>query len=129
MVIIPTLLQAQVANPIADQSYSAFNTAFIVQSVGQAYYKVSLKNNDKDYYWMQALDIETAQDAYFRTRSETNKTLISDLLNAFLINNSGNGSPKSWEWNEYNDDLAFRQRFNRVSPSMVGKPRSRTMAS
>lgn len=101
------LLNAQVTNTIADQAYAGFNNAFIRQADGLTFYKTSLNNNEKDYFWQQALDIQSAQDNYFRTNSQTNRTLITNLLNAFLQQNKSNNTTnvQSWEWNNYNDDL------------------------
>lgn len=105
ILMIPALVQAQVSNPVADSSYAAFNSAFLVNQGGLTFYKTALNNSEKDYFWMQALDIETPQDVYFRTNDPSVKSTISNLLFAFLKQNTGNGSNKSWEWNEYNDDI------------------------
>jgi hypothetical protein len=102
-----TMVNAQVSNTIADQAYAGFNNSFIRKSGGLTFYKTSLNNTEKDYFWQQALDIQSAQDNYFRTKNEANKTLIVDLLNAFLEQNKDNNTNnvQSWEWNGFNDDL------------------------
>jgi len=100
-----TKTQSQIKNTIADQAFSAYDAAFLVKSGELTYYKEALNKNTKDYFWMQALDIQTAQDVYFRTNDPNVSTEITNLLNTFLVQNSGNGNAKSWEWNEYNDDL------------------------
>jgi hypothetical protein len=100
-------VKGQVTNSIADQAFTGFNNAFIRQDGGLKFYKTSLTNTEKDYFWQQALDIQSAEDSYFRTRAQNEKILISDLLNAFLQQNKSNNTTnvQSWEWNEYNDDL------------------------
>jgi len=103
--LVTVFAQTQIKSPIADQAFSAFDAAFLVKSGTLVYYKEALKKTSKDYFWMQALDIQTTEDAYFRTNDPATKTEIASLLNTFLVQNSGNGSAQSWEWNEYNDDL------------------------
>ena len=51
---------------------------------------------------MFALDIETAEDAYERTRSPLHWRLVNDLLNGFLAQNNGN-----WADNTWNDDMGW----------------------
>lgn len=109
LIVLPTLIssfaQGQITNSIADKSFSAFDAAFLVKSGTLTYYKEALRKPTKDYFWMQALDIQTTEDTYFRTNDPATKAEIIALLNTFLVQNSGNGNAKSWEWNEYNDDL------------------------
>jgi|GEM_PF-2656174 len=100
-------LKGQVSNPIADQAFDAFNSSFLLQSPTLTFYREAINKNTKDYFWMQALDIQTAQDAYSRTRSLVHKTLISNLLTTFNKQNSGSGGLGDWTWNEYNDDLLW----------------------
>ena len=105
IIMIPALVQAQVSNTIADQSYAAFNAAFLVKQSGLTFYKTALNNTEKDYFWMQALDIETPEDVFLRTNDPVVKTTISGLLYAFLSQNSDNNGNNTWNWNEYNDDI------------------------
>jgi len=104
--LIPPTLVAQINNPVADQSYAAFNSAFLVQSNNLTYYKEALNVPGADYFWRQALDVQTAQDVYFRTKSPSAKTTVTNLLNTFLVQ-GGSGTPSDWSWNEYNDDLLW----------------------
>jgi predicted alpha-1,6-mannanase (GH76 family) len=103
--LTPILVQSQVKSDIADQSFAAFDAAFLLKNNGLTYYRSKLYTTSKDYFWQQALDIQTPQDVYFRTNNPAVKTEVTDLLNAFLVQNTGNGTPQGWEWNEYNDDL------------------------
>jgi len=107
LVLSTTILKGQVSNPLADQAFDAFNASFLLQSPTLTFYREAINKNTKDYFWMQALDIQTAQDAYYRTKSETQKTLISNLLTTFNKQNSGSAGLGDWTWNEYNDDLLW----------------------
>jgi alpha-glucosidase len=98
---------AQMPNPIADQAIQGFNNAFIHQAGGLTFYKTALNNTEKDYFWQQALDIQTTQDAYDRTHDNQYKVLTAKLLDAFLAQNSDAGTAGGWTWNEYNDDLIW----------------------
>lgn len=105
ILMIPALVQAQVSNPVADSSYAAFNSAFLIQQGGLTFYKTALNNSEKDYFWMQALDIQTPQDVYMRTNDASVKSTISSLLYAFLVQNTDRNSTNTWNWNEFNDDI------------------------
>jgi len=100
-------LKGQVSNPVADQAFDAFNSVFLIQTPTLTYYKEAINKSTKDYFWMQALDIQTAQDAFFRTKSESQKAMITKLLTTFNMQNSGSGGLGDWSWNEYNDDLLW----------------------
>lgn len=114
----PMFSSGQVLNQRADSVYNAFNSAFLVEeNNGNAFYKTALNNENKDYFWQQALDIQSAEDNYFRTGNETDKVLITKLLKTFNIQNT-----QDWLWNEYNDDifwadLAFLRGFEYTGDS------------
>src|SRR5688572_12324002 len=76
--------QAQISHPIADQAITSFNSAFLYQAGGLTFYRTALNNNEKDYFWQQALDIQTTEDAYDRTHDDQYKVLTAKLLDAFL---------------------------------------------
>ncbi|MES2476833.1 MAG: RICIN domain-containing protein [Verrucomicrobiota bacterium] len=86
----------------ADASINAFNSAFLVNSGGQTYYKVGLNNSSPAYFWEQALNIQGMQDAYERTGSTAHRTQVNNLCNTFLQQN-----PPPWTWNGWNDDLGW----------------------
>lgn len=88
---------------IADTSFDAYNAAFLVKTNGLTYYKTSLTNSEKAYFWLQALEIQTAEDVYDRTKSAAHKKLVGDLLTTFLAQNND----LDWSWNDYNDDLGW----------------------
>ncbi|MET8044322.1 glycoside hydrolase family 76 protein [Micromonospora sp. NPDC005215] len=90
-----------------DSAFAAMNNAFLVSNGSQRYYKTSLNNGEKDYFWRQALDIQAVQDVYDRTGSSATRDLISRLLDTFLQQNRGGGGLYDWNWNEYNDDLLW----------------------
>lgn len=92
---------------IADLSISAYNSTFLITSGTTQYYKTSIRNTEKDYFWCQALDIQMMEDVYLRTKKEAHKTLINNLLHTFLAQNKGSGGLYDWNWNEYNDDILW----------------------
>ncbi|MFT3902399.1 MAG: glycoside hydrolase family 76 protein [Niabella sp.] len=94
-------------NPNADASFEAFNKAFLLYKNGLQYYRSTLISEEKDYFWGQALDIQMAEDVYWRTKNPTHATLISDLLNAFVKQNVGTTPPGDWGWNDFNDDILW----------------------
>lgn len=94
-------------NPNADLSIAAYNSTFLISSGSTQYYKTALDNNEKDYFWCQALEIQMMEDVYLRTQSASHKTLITNLLNTFLEQNKGPAGLYDWDWNEFNDDILW----------------------
>lgn len=86
----------------ADTIMEAFNATYLVEKDGKTYYKTSLHNPKFDYFWRQALSIMSLQDAYLRNSSVAYRNKISALLNTFIKE----GGP-DWNWNGFNDDLAW----------------------
>ena len=54
---------------LAQAAFDAYNAAFLVQTNGLTYYKRSLTNNSYAGTWVQALEIQLAEDAYDRSKS------------------------------------------------------------
>lgn len=94
-------------NTIADQSIAAYNSTFLSAFGNTQYYKTSITNAEKDYFWCQALEIQMMEDVYLRTKTSAHKTLISNLLDTFLAQNKGPASLYDWDWNEFNDDILW----------------------
>lgn len=94
-------------NPQGKESFDAFNKAFLVTKNGSQYYRSTLISDEKDYFWGQALDIQMAEDVYWRTKNSLHATLIENLLNTFIIQNVGTTSPGDWGWNDFNDDILW----------------------
>jgi predicted alpha-1,6-mannanase (GH76 family) len=94
-------------NTKADNAISGFNSTFLITSGSLQYYKTAVNNTEKDYFWCQALDIQMMEDVYLRTKTTAHRTLISNLLNTFLVQNAGQGGQQDWTWNDYNDDLLW----------------------
>lgn len=86
----------------ADAAFNAFNNAFLVNSGGKTYYKKSINDGAADNTWVASLDILVAEDAYERTGSATNKTLVNNLCNTWLQN-----TPLPWIWDGWNDDIGW----------------------
>ncbi|BDI29345.1 hypothetical protein CCAX7_13960 [Capsulimonas corticalis] len=93
---------ASFAQSTADTSFSAWNSAFLVQQSGQAYYATTLHGTAVEGSWVQALDIEVAEDAYLRDRTPTHRQLVNDLLTHFLAYES-----YDWSLDTWNDDIAW----------------------
>lgn len=100
-------VQAQDVNAQADASFNAITSTFLITSGSTQYFKTALNDATKDYFWCQALDIQMVEDTYLRTKSASQKTLITNLLNTFLQQNQGSGGLTDWAWNEYNDDILW----------------------
>ncbi|WP_162276850.1 glycoside hydrolase family 76 protein [Mucilaginibacter pedocola] len=100
-------LRANEINSQADAAFNAITSAFLVTSGSAQYFKAALNNNEKDYFWQQALDIQMVEDTYLRTKSAAHKTLVTNLLNTFIQQNQGTGGALDWSWNQYNDDLLW----------------------
>ncbi|MFD9701778.1 glycoside hydrolase family 76 protein [Lentzea sp. NPDC059081] len=90
-----------------DTALTAFNNAFLLSNGNQRYYKTSLSNGEKDYFWRQALEIQAVEDVYETTRGSATRDLVARLLDTFLQQNQGSGGLRDWNWNEYNDDLVW----------------------
>ncbi len=99
-----TRFPVALAQNTADAAFDAWNAAFLVRSNGQTYYSRTLSDRgvESEGSWVFALDIETAEDAYERTRSPLHLRLVNDLLNGFLAQNNGN-----WADNTWNDDMGW----------------------
>ncbi|MBD8389138.1 glycoside hydrolase family 76 protein [Dysgonomonas sp. BGC7] len=94
-------------NKIADEAFDAFNKAYLVSEKGLQYYRETLISNEKDYFWGQALDIQMAEDVYWRTKNPSQAILIKNLLNTFIKQNVGTTPPGEWGWNDFNDDILW----------------------
>lgn len=86
----------------AQAAFDAYNAAFLVQTNGQTYYKRSLNDNSYAGTWVQALEIQLAEDAYDRTGSTYDKQLVNDLTATFLAKENYDWSSDTW-----NDDIAW----------------------
>lgn len=86
----------------ADAAFNAFNSAFLVNSGGQTYYKKAINDNNPDGTWVASLDIMVAEDAYERTGSAAHKTLVNSLCATWLQK-----TPPPWTWDGWNDDIGW----------------------
>ena len=98
---------------IADSSFYYYNKAFLLEKKnskdGLVYYKENQSSNHWAYFWNQALIILMVEDRYYCRQDETLKSLITDLLNAFLEHekNSKTNDTMDWTWNDFQDDLLW----------------------
>jgi alpha-glucosidase len=97
-------ITVSVASPssIAESALAAYNAAFLVRTNGLTYYKESLTNTAVAGNWVQALEIQVAEDAFNQTKSVADQKLVSDLTTTFLAQNNYDWSQDTW-----NDDIAW----------------------
>ncbi|QJD95729.1 hypothetical protein HH214_07510 [Mucilaginibacter robiniae] len=100
-------LKVSEVNSQADAAFNGYTSAFLTTQGNTQYFKTSLSDATKDYFWQQALDIQGVEDTYLRTKSDAHKTLLTNLLNTFLQQNQGTGGLYDWNWNNYNDDILW----------------------
>ncbi len=86
----------------AEAMYNAFNSAFLVRSGSDVFYKQALNSQLFDGTWGGSLDILGAEDAYERSGDPAKKTLVNDLLTTWL-----NKTPPPWSWDGWNDDIGW----------------------
>jgi hypothetical protein len=98
----PVMKKAAVNPGNADAAFNAFNNAFLVNSGGKTFYKKAINDGNADGTWVASLDIMVAEDAYERTGSAANKTLVNNLLTTWLQN-----TPPPWTWDGWNDDIGW----------------------
>lgn len=86
----------------ADTMVESFISTYLVQKNGKTYFKKSLYNEEIDYFWRQALSILSLEDAQIRGSNATYRDKIIALLQTFLVHHT-----LDWNWNGFNDDLAW----------------------
>ena len=87
----------------ANTVFSAFNSAFYVQSGTNGYFKNSQTDGSEAYFWTQAEMIECVIDAYEWNSNSTARSMITNLLNGFISNNG-----TTWiNYTPYNDDVMW----------------------
>jgi hypothetical protein len=93
--------QAQ-AQSEAAAAYSAYNSNFLVTS--GPYYSTSLlsQGTTEAKMYTAANDIEVAEDAYQYSHSQSDQTLIVNLLNRYLVTNG-----TDWSYDGWNDDIGW----------------------
>jgi alpha-glucosidase len=87
---------------LAQTAFNAYNAAFLVRTNGLTYYQESVTNNAYAGSWVQALEIQVAEDAYDLTKSTDNQQLVSDLTTTFLAREN-----YPWSQDTWNDDIAW----------------------
>jgi hypothetical protein len=95
-------LPAEAQNAAA--AYSAYNSAFLVQSGGTTCYATTLTSVGTKCAgtWIAGNDLELAMDGYQNSHSAADRALIVPLLNTFLTNTGTDWSNDSW-----NDDIGW----------------------
>jgi hypothetical protein len=103
------------ASATAALAFDAWNSAFLVQNNGKPYYssEETSAGHPISRTWTGGLDIAIAEDAYQQTHSQSQRTLITNLLNTYLLNNvatsSGtqNENGTDWSYDGWNDDIGW----------------------
>ncbi|MEG9432070.1 glycoside hydrolase family 76 protein [Terriglobus sp. ADX1] len=87
----------------AQAAFNAYNSAYLVQSDGKAYYADTLTTQatNPDWEWAQAVDIYVAEDAYEYTRNATDRALVIALLDNLESKWS------DWQTDGWDDNLAW----------------------
>jgi predicted alpha-1,6-mannanase (GH76 family) len=85
----------------ADTLFEAHTKAFYEEKDGRAWFKEST-DGGKVSYWMRAEQMEMVLDAFERTRSPQQMAMFTSLFHGFLADHG-----KTWERNEFNDDIMW----------------------
>ena len=94
--------EPRAVNARADEAFNAYNSAFLINSGGQTYYKRSINDATATGTWVASIVIMVAEDAYERSGRAAHKTLVNNLCNTWLQNN-----PPPWTGNGWNDDIGW----------------------
>ena len=95
-------LTAQTVTPAdADTLFDAHTKAFYREKDGRAWYTKDTEGGKADF-WTQAEQLEMVLDAYERTRNPQQMVMFTNLFRGFLADHG-----KTWERNEFNDDIMW----------------------
>jgi hypothetical protein len=106
----PAVAQVQTE---ADAALNAFNSGFLVQADGQAYYTWGYQQNslsDVQWGWGQDYNIYPAEDHYEYTHNQSDLNLLNATLNSMLTSptwDSANGGYLVTTSDGYNDDIGW----------------------
>ncbi|UII18958.1 glycoside hydrolase family 76 protein [Fulvivirga ligni] len=107
---------AQIENPRADSAINAFNDAFLITNTqDQTAYRRIIDSAQFDSGWTLALNIQGMLDAYERSGDAGYEAILNDLMGSFLVLNS-----PPYEWDGWNDDLAWVGLLNARAHQMIG---------
>jgi predicted alpha-1,6-mannanase (GH76 family) len=90
------------ANAAADLAYDAYTKVFYTVTNGKGFYLNNSGDSKADGWWGQAELIEMAIDAYERKKSDSYKTLMTELVYGFVAKHG-----TDWSYNDFNDDIAW----------------------
>ena len=85
----------------ADTMFEAHTKAFYEEKDGHAWFKESTEGG-KVSYWMRAEQLEMVLDAFQRTKNTDQMAMFTKLFHGFLADHG-----KTWERNEFNDDIMW----------------------
>lgn len=114
---------AAIAPSDADAAITAYNNAFLVTSGGNTFYKAALNNTDPDGFWTLALSIQGMMDTYERTGTTAHRNLVNSLSTSYLQIH-----PPPYDWDSWNDDVAWVGLMLARGHQMTGTANLRTQA-
>src|SRR5512140_2596234 len=117
------VLTAQAFTPAdADTLFDAHAKAFYQERDGRAWFKEST-DGGKVSYWMRAEQMEMVLDAYERTTSARQLVMFTNLFQGFLADHG-----RTWERNQYNDDIMWMVIACTRAHLLTGNPEFRDIA-
>ena len=106
----------------ADTLFDAHARAFYHEGDGRAWFKESTEGG-KVSYWMRAEQMEMVLDAYERTTNAQRLVMFTNLFQGFLADHG-----RTWERNEYNDDIMWMVIACTRGHLLTGNPEFRDIA-
>jgi predicted alpha-1,6-mannanase (GH76 family) len=85
----------------ADAIFDAHTKAFYRETNGVAWHAKNTEGGKADF-WMQAEQLEMVLDVYERTKNPRQLAMFTNLFRGFLADHG-----RTWERNEYNDDIMW----------------------
>jgi predicted alpha-1,6-mannanase (GH76 family) len=106
----------------ADALFDAHTKAFYQETNGRAWFKESTEGG-KVSYWTRAEQMEMVLDAYERTTDTRPLVMFTNLFHGFLADHG-----RTWERNEYNDDIMWMVIACTRAHLLTGNPEFRDVA-
>jgi predicted alpha-1,6-mannanase (GH76 family) len=85
----------------ADAAFAAYTKAFYVTNDGSAIF-ASTTEGGKTFFWERAEELEMVLDTYERTTNPACLAVFTNVFNGFIAEHG-----KTWEQNEFNDDIMW----------------------
>ena len=85
----------------ADTAFAAYNDAFYFTQGTNGYFRATTAGG-KTWFWERAEQMEMLLDVYERSSNTVCLTMFSNVFNGFLTDHG-----RTWEQNEFNDDIMW----------------------